>query len=94
MLPAPLKESDFLKTFVLLMVCSVTGGALAGGVLGAIVGVICAALRTPQTIRVLAPVVGGIAGILITYVLFRAFVLRFIVRKIVTGPPIEASNAV
>ena len=67
MIPAPLKESDFVKAFVLQILCSVLIGALAGIVSG-IVGA--------------RPIFGLLIAPLIAYYFFRLFVIRCIVNKL------------
>lgn len=81
MIPAPLTERDFVKAFLALMLCSLVGGALAGAIVGAVFGV--AGAESTGAIRIAVPVISGLAGFVITYFLFRFFVLRFIVRKLV-----------
>ena len=83
MIPAPLKERDFLKTFILLMVCSVVGGVVGGGMMGAILGVACAAFGcSAATMQTMSVVLGAGAGFVISYFFFRWFVIRFIVSKL------------
>ena len=84
LIPKPLKETDFLKVFALLMLCSVVGGGVAGGIVGAVVGLVARVFDAPiDTVRVVAPVLSGFAGVVATYFFFRLLVLRFIVRKLI-----------
>jgi len=84
-LPTPLKESDFLKAFVVLAISSVVAGAVAGAVLGAVAGFIlgAAGIAVP-TIRLVCGALGALTGLILGYVLFRAIVLHFIVRRLPT----------
>ena len=83
MIPAPLTERDFVKAFLALMLCSIVGGALAGVIVGAVFGVAGAVFGSTGATRIAVPVFSALAGFVITYFLFRFFVLRFIVRKLV-----------
>jgi hypothetical protein len=84
MMPAPLRETDFLKAFVLLAVCSVIGGAIAGGIMGGIIALVAHAVSASiDTVRIVVPVLSGLSGLIVTYFFFRLLVLRLIVRKII-----------
>lgn len=84
-LPARLAESDYLKAFVAYIVCAVVAGFLGGGAIGAIIGgawgATGASTKSPafSAIILTAAVVVALA---LHYVLFRFFVNRMIVRKI------------
>ena len=77
LIPAALKESDFVKAFLLLMLCSVIGGVLAGGVVGALLGAAVAAVGgSMSSVQIAAPILGAFTGIGISYFFFRWLVLR------------------
>jgi len=78
-----LKETDYIKTWVLFMVCATVGGIIVGAVVGAVVGGVLGAAGVPvRTISALCGVLGFIVGLPISYLFFRLFVSRFIVQKL------------
>jgi outer membrane lipoprotein SlyB len=82
-MPPPLKEMDLFKVWILVAICGAIGGLVAGGVLGAVIGGVLNALGVSlDTIRLTAKIAGGIAGLAISYVCFRFFVMRIVVRKL------------
>ena len=83
MIPTSLSESDFLKAYALLLVLSLLGGAISGAVLGGITGAICGVMGySLSVIRQLSSIAGALAGMVVSYFIFRWVVLRFIVRKL------------
>jgi len=89
-IPAPLRERDFVKAFILLMLCSFIGGFLAGAIIGGVLGAAIALVGgSMNSVQVAAPIVGGLTGICITYFFFRFLVLRLIVRKLMPFANIE-----
>ena len=78
-----LKESDFLKAFALTIVCGVFAGALVGGMIGGIVGGVESARGSSIPSHGTISVLGAIGGLIVNYFVFRFFVTRFIVRKLV-----------
>ena len=89
-----LKETDYIKTWGLFVICATVGGFIAGAVVGGIAGAVLGAARVPiQTIRVVCGGLGFIAGLPISYLFFRLFVSRFIVRKLTAQAPSEGSLA-
>ena len=86
MIPMPLREADFLKAFLILMLCSVIGGAVAGGIIGAGVSWVAQVVDASiDTARVVAPILSGLGGLVVSYFFFRLLVLRFIVRKLIAS---------
>ncbi len=78
-----LRETDYLKTWALFTICAGVGGLVAGAVIGGILGAILgAAGLTVQTIKLLCAMAGFAAGLPVSYLMFRLFVARFIVRKL------------
>ena len=89
-----LKETDYLKAWALFTLCATVGGFLAGAVVGGILGgVLGAAGVSIQAIKILCGAAGFIAALPISYLLFRLFVSRFIVRKLTTPPVSDGINA-
>lgn len=81
----PLKETDYLKAWVLFFLCATVAGAVAGAVVGGILGAVLAAAQVPlDTLKLVCGVAGLIVGLPISYGFFRLFVSRFIVRKLTT----------
>ena len=95
MIPAPLKEGDFVKAFALSVVGSIIGGALAGGIIGAVFGAVCSAIgASVAVVQRWAPILGGGAGLVVSYFVFRAVVLHFIARKLITVQATDGAGAV
>jgi hypothetical protein len=79
-----LHESDFLKSYGCFAICSGIAGFFVGAVLGALIGFVGAANGAPAaTLQTIVLVVGGVAGLIVNYFVFRFFVIRFIVVKFV-----------
>ena len=77
-----MKESDYIKTWALYVVCATVGGFIAGAFAGGILGMVLGAAGMPvRTIRLLCGGAGFIVGLPISYLFFRLFVAHFIVRK-------------
>jgi len=78
-----LRETDYLVAWLLYFVCTTVGGGLAGGVAGAILGgVLGASGATMETIKMVAGIAGFIVALPVSYFLFRFFVARFLVQKL------------
>ncbi|HYH43947.1 MAG TPA: hypothetical protein VD867_18405 [Burkholderiales bacterium] len=77
-----MKERDFVKAFLALLLAGFLGGVVAGMVFGGIFGAIGAFTGSMAMVQIVAPVLSGLAGLALSYMFFRLFVLRFIVRKL------------
>jgi hypothetical protein len=85
-LPTPLKESDFLKAFIVLAIASVIAGAVSGAIVGGIAGFIMGAIGVAlPTIKLICGVLGAASGLVFGYFIFRATVLHFIVKRLPIG---------
>ena len=95
MLPEPLNELDFIKTWVLCILGGTLAGGVIGSILGAVVGAVCVAAGVPvENFRAPLQVVGGIVGLAMSYLVFRFLFMRFIVRKLSPAPTrMKAGNA-
>jgi|GEM_PF-1141664 len=90
-----LKETDYLKAWVLFFVSATIGGALAGAVVGGILGGILGSAGIPlMTITTICAIAGAIVSLPISYFCFRFFVSYFIVRKLTTNKVSNESSAV
>ncbi len=91
----PLKESDYVKAWVLYYVCTLISGVAVGAGVGALAGAIVDSLHYPKPpwSFTLIRVVGIIFGAVISYVLFRFFVSRFLIRKIYESSRAAQSSA-
>ena len=80
---ALLKESDYAKGWFVFILAATIVGALAGAVLGALMGAVLAgAGASLDIVRTIASITGGLAGLAVSYFLFRYAVRRFIVSKL------------
>lgn len=78
-----LKETDYIKTWGLFVICATVGGFIAGAIAGAVVGAALGVAGVPiRAIRLMSGGAGFIAGLPISYLCFRLFVSQFIVRKL------------
>jgi hypothetical protein len=86
MTSSTLKEMDYLKAWGLSALCATVGGFIMGAVIGAMLGEILSAGGVPiSIIKVLCGAAGFIAGLPVSYLFFRIFVARFIVRKLTSN---------
>ena len=80
-----LNESDYVKAFLAYLICSLLGGFLGGSAIGAVVGGVWgftgAATNTFAFTATIIPI-SAITALLVYYVVFRFFVNRFIVQKL------------
>src|SRR5688500_15171769 len=90
-----IKESDYIKTWALMWLCSTVGGFLVGAIVGGILGGAMGVAGIPvSTIRIICGVVGFVLSVPISYLFFRLFVSRFIVQKLtsqITAPAVPPS---
>ena len=77
-----LRESDYLKAWVIFFLVATVGGAIAGGIGGFIIGVMLAGAGTDgESIETAGAVVGFILALPVSYVVYRWTVSAFIVPR-------------
>src|SRR2546421_10582670 len=80
-----LKESEYLVAWAIFFVCALVGGGVVGFILGAIAGVILAAVGVSiETIPIITGILGFLISLPISYLCFRFVVGKFVVEKLET----------
>ena len=79
----PLKESDYVKAFLLYFVCALIAGTLGGGAVGLIFGTLWggSSIDSPA-LRTLVLAASVVVAVLLNYAMFRFAVKELIVPKL------------
>jgi hypothetical protein len=77
------KESEYFLAWLVFWLCSTIGGGILGAIIGVAVGAILGIMKVDmKTISLTCSVLGGVFAIPVSYLFFRLFVSKMIVRKI------------
>ena len=80
---SPISESVFLKAFAVLMLGSMVAGFLAGAIAGFLLGLVLALTGgNMANLQTGAAILGGVAGVVVSYFVFRTVVLKLILPKL------------
>ena len=91
MTPTSLKEIDYLKAWALFAISSTVGGFIAGAIVGGILGAALGASGMPATtIKPVCGLGGLLAGLPVSYLIFRECVSRLLIAKALASPPTTA----
>ncbi|MCP3962821.1 MAG: hypothetical protein GY719_33705 [bacterium] len=80
-------EKDYFVAWILFFLCATVAGALAGAIFGGIAGFMLGAsgVTDATTLQIAGGIMGFIVGLPISYLCFRFFVGKFIVKKLLDG---------
>jgi hypothetical protein len=81
-----LRELDVVKAFLLFALGSVVGGFIAGALAGMIWGVLIATTSgNLADVQRGAAILGGVAGFIMSFFIFRVVTLKFIAPRVVSS---------
>jgi uncharacterized protein YacL len=77
------KESEYFLSWLVFWLCSTIVGGIVGAIVGVIAGAILGIMKVDiKTISLICSILGGVFAIPVSYLFFRLFVAKMIVRKI------------
>jgi ABC-type uncharacterized transport system permease subunit len=90
-----LKETDYVKAWILSWLCSTVAAFIVGAIVGAVLGAAMGMAGVPiRTIQIICGIAGFLVSIPLSYLFFRIFVSRFIVQKLTDFVPNPAAATI
>jgi len=89
-----LRERDIVKAYALFAICSAVGGFVVGAVAGMLLGVVVAMSGGDiADVQLGAGILGAVLGLLVSYYIFRAVLLRMLAPKMLGSVSIVPTSS-